>query len=179
MLICGSELGLTNYGRCSRVLTGAAVSGTAPKEAVCTRNGNIYEKALIEEYIREHGKDPVTGEELRADDLIVLKSSEVHSITPPSAQSIPSLLSAFQNEWDSVALELFELRKQLADTKKELATALYHHDAAVRVAAKAIKERDEAKLALQELSTSIGAGEDDDQEAEDAAHAAQAAQAQQ
>lgn len=75
---------------------------------------------------------------------------------PPSFNSIPSLLSTFQNEWDSLALEVFALRKQLHKAREELSAALYHHDAAVRVAAKAIKERDEARVALQELAVSIG-----------------------
>lgn len=78
---------------------------------------------------------------------------------PPSFSSIPSLLSTFQNEWDSLALEVFTLRKQLHVTREELSAALYHHDAAVRVAARAIRERDEAKSALQQLAVSIGKGE--------------------
>lgn len=68
------------------------------------------------------------------------------------------MLSSFQNEWDSLALEVFSLRKQLHKARSELSAALYHNDAAVRVAARAIRERDEAKLALEELSIAIGNG---------------------
>lgn len=51
------------------------VSGEAPQVPVASsKSGTVFEKRLIEAYIAEHGKDPVTGEELTTDDLIELKS---------------------------------------------------------------------------------------------------------
>jgi pre-mRNA-processing factor 19 len=50
------------------------VSGEAPTNPVAsTKSGTVFEKRLIEAYISEHGKDPVTGEELSTADLIELK----------------------------------------------------------------------------------------------------------
>ena len=76
---------------------------------------------------------------------------------PPTLTSIPSLLSVFQNEWDALALESYNLRQQLGQTRQELATALYQHDAAVRVIARLTRERDEARDALSKVTISAGA----------------------
>lgn len=59
--------------------------------------------------------------------------------------SIPSMLSAFQNEWDSVVLESYNLKEQFNNVRQELSQSLYQHDAACRVIARLIKERDEAR----------------------------------
>lgn len=99
----------------------------------------------------------MTGEELTTDDLIDLRSSRVVRPRPPTLTSIPSLLSVFQNEWDALALETYTLRQQLAQTRQELSTALYQHDAAVRVIARLTRERDEARDALSKVVISSGA----------------------
>jgi pre-mRNA-processing factor 19 len=114
---------------------------------------------LIEAYIAENHKDPVTGEDLELSDLLDLKSSRIVTPRPPSLTSIPSLLSTFQNEWDALALETFTIRQQLHQTRQELATALYQHDAAVRVIARLTKERDEARDALSKVTISAGGGD--------------------
>ena len=118
--------------------------------------GNVFEKRLIEAYISENGKDPVTNEDLSTDDLVDLKSSRTVRPRPPTLTSIPSLLSVFQNEWDALAMETYTLRQQLAQTRQELSTALYQHDAAVRVIARLSRERDEAREALSEVTVNGG-----------------------
>lgn len=110
---------------------------------------------MIESYVAENGKDPVNGEELSTDDLIEVKSQRVVRPRPPTLTSIPSLLSTFQEEWDALALETYTLRQNLVQTRQELSSALYQHDAAVRVIARLTKERDEARDALS--SVSVGA----------------------
>lgn len=116
----------------------------------------MFERRLIESYIAENGKDPVTGEELSTDELIELKTARVVRPRPPTLTSIPSLLSVFQNEWDALALETYTLRQQLAQTRQELSTALYQHDAAVRVIARLSRERDDARDALSKVSITKG-----------------------
>ncbi|KAK6521113.1 hypothetical protein TWF506_001345 [Arthrobotrys conoides] len=132
-----------------------AISGETPQTpAISSKSGHVFEKRLIEQYIQEHGKDPVTGEELKLEDLVDLKTSRTVRPRPPTITSIPSLLSVFQNEWDALALETYTLRQQLAQTRQELSTALYQHDAAVRVIGRLIKERDEARDALSKVTAS-------------------------
>lgn len=120
------------------------------------RLGHIFEKRLIEAYISENGKDPVTNEELTTEDLVDLKSARVVRPRPPTLTSIPSLLSVFQNEWDALALETYTLRQHLSQTRQELSTALYQHDAAVRVIARLSRERDEAREALSKITVTGG-----------------------
>lgn len=81
-----------------------------------------------------------------------LKASRIVRPRPPTLTSIPSLLAVFQNEWDALALESYTLRQQLTQTRQELSTALYQHDAAVRVIARLSRERDEAREALSGIS---------------------------
>ncbi|KAF1957823.1 Prp19-domain-containing protein [Byssothecium circinans] len=134
-----------------------AISGEAPQAPVASRkSGSVFEKRLIEAHIAEHHTDPVTGEDLTVDDLIELKSPRIVTPRPPNLTSIPSLLNAFQNEWDSIVLETFTLKQQLAQTRQELSTALYQNDAATRVIARLTRERDEAREALSNVTISGG-----------------------
>lgn len=57
-----------------------------------------------------------------------------------------------------MALETYNLREQLARTREELATALYQHDAAVRVIARLTKERNEARDSLSRITVTGGSG---------------------
>lgn len=117
----------------------------------------MYEKRLIDAYVAENGKDPVTGEETTAEDLLELKTAHIARPRPPTLTSIPSLLGVFQEEWDALALDAFTLRQTLLQTRQELSTALYQHDAAVRVIARLTKERDEARDALAKISVTATA----------------------
>lgn len=82
---------------------------------------------------------------------------------PPRAStqtSIPSLLVSLQSEYDAIMLESFTIKKaytasryvashstriSLTSRSQELANTLYREDAATRVIARLIKERDEAR----------------------------------
>ncbi|CAG8572491.1 3904_t:CDS:2 [Acaulospora colombiana] len=134
-----------------------AISGEPPQEPVVSKkSGNVYEKRLIEKYIAEYGKDPVSGEETSEDDLLEIKASpKTVKPRPPTLTSIPSLLAVFQNEWDSLMLETYTLKQQYQQVRQELSHALYQHDAACRVIARLIKERDAAREALANVQAHI------------------------
>lgn len=145
-----SDLGMVD------TVTNILVSGEAPEVPVLSRvSGNVFEKRLLDSYVAEHGKDPVNGEDMGTDDIVEIKTSRVVRPRPPNAASIPSLLSIFQNEWDALALETYAVRQQLHQTRQELSTLLYQHDAACRVIARITKERDEAREALSSVSQNI------------------------
>lgn len=132
-----------------------ALSGESAKDPVVSpKSGSIFERSLVESYISTLGKDPVNDEPLTVEELISIQTKLPVAAPPrpPAFNSIPTMLSAFQNEWDALALETYTLRKQLHSARQELSEALYQYDAAVRVAAKAIRERDEARQALEKLS---------------------------
>ena len=62
-----------------------------------------------------------------------------------NTSDIPSIINLFQSEWDAMMLETYTLKKHLQTVRQELSHALYQHDAACRVIARLIKERDESR----------------------------------
>lgn len=144
----------STFGRRSR----CAVSGEVPAEPVVSKkSGALFEKRLALKYIADNGTDPTTGEPMTADDLLELKTSPAARPRPPTATSIPALLTSLQSEWDAAMLEVFELRKQYKQVRQELTAALYHNDAAARVVARLTRERDEARAALANVQQTLGA----------------------
>ena len=139
------------------------VSGEAPQEPVISKkSGIVYEKRLIEKYISENATEPDTGEALTEEDLLPIKNSRIVRPRPATLTSIPALLKTFQDEWDTLSLEVYNTKEQLARTREELTTALYQHDAAVRVIARLTRERDEARESLSKVTVMEGAGNGDD-----------------
>ena len=64
---------------------------------------------------------------------------------PPTHTSIPALLHLFQNEWDALVLGTHTLEQKYNATRQELSYALYAQDAASRVIARLLRERDAAR----------------------------------
>lgn len=133
-----------------------SVSGVTPENPVVSRKtGHIFEKRIIEQYIAQHGNCPVTNEPLTLEDLLEVKSSKVPRPRPAHATSIPGLLQLFQNEWDALMIESFTMKQHLETVRQELSHALYQHDAACRVIARLIKERDSARQQLAQFQTRL------------------------
>lgn len=51
------------------------MSNEVPEHPVVSpSSGAIFEKRMIEKYIQEHGKDPISGEDMTVDSLIEIRS---------------------------------------------------------------------------------------------------------
>ncbi|EIW86474.1 nuclear matrix protein NMP200 [Coniophora puteana RWD-64-598 SS2] len=135
-----------------------SISGEPPQDpVVSTKTGHVYERRLILKYLADNGTDPVSGEKLEEADLISIKASaKAAAPRPPTATSIPALLHTFQNEWDALVLEMSNLRQQNNSLRQELSYALYAQDAANRVVARLIRERDSSREALSNVQASMG-----------------------
>jgi pre-mRNA-processing factor 19 len=120
----------------------------------------LFEKKLVEKFVKETGKCPVTNELMSLDDLMPLKANKTVKPRPSPATSIPGLLGLFHDEWDALMLETHSLRQSLHNVRQELSHALYLHDASTRVIARLIRERDEARSSLQNVKATLAAESD-------------------
>lgn len=97
----------------------------------------------------------MTDEPLQQDDLLALSTSKAIRPRPVPATSVPSLLSLLQDEWDATVLETHQLRRSLHAARQELSHALYQHDAATRVIARLIRERDSFRDRLEHTTAAV------------------------
>jgi len=133
-----------------------AISGEVPKEPVCApKTGLLYEKSIITKALEATGKCPVTGQQLEDNDLVVIKSSKVVAPRPPTGNAVPNLLQTLSTEWDTLMLEMFELKQQLQNTREELVRTLYERDAAVRVIARLQRELESAKAGIADSNRNV------------------------
>ena len=138
---------------------------TTSDEVVVTPSGHVCLKRLLLSKLSETGgMDPFAeGRPLSEDQLITLSSTsgsgggKALPPRPQQATSMPSLLTLISNEYDSLVLELFDTRKALEETRRELSQALYQNDAAIRVVARLAQERDAAQAQLEQWNGSVGA----------------------
>ena len=124
-------------------VTHCALSGEILKNPVVSmKSGHVFEKSLIEKHILNTGQCPLTDSDLVQSDLIALKVSEAARPKALVENSVPNILTLLQTEWDTVMLDVYNLRANLDETRKELAHSLYQHDAACRVIARLVKEKE-------------------------------------
>ena len=117
---------------------------------ISKKTGHIFEKELLEKHLKIHKQCPITSEEMSMDDVIEIKNNKLPSQPKQiSSTSIPSLLKTFQNEWDELMLESYNIKKKLQDTRQQLSHSMYQYDAAIRVIARLTQERDRALQYVQ------------------------------
>lgn len=86
---------------------------------------HVFEKGLILKQIEASGQCPITGVNLAASDLVDLQVAKSAAPKPVGANSMPGMLRLLQNEWDTLMLEVYTLKKNLEQARKELSHALY------------------------------------------------------
>ena len=134
-------------------ITHCGLSGNVLTDpVVCIKTGHVYEKSVITQHINQTGRCSITNCQLSLSDIIPLQVSPAAKPKPLSHSSVPGLLSALQEEWNSTVLETYSMKKQIDLLRQELSHSLYQYDAACRVIARILKEKEQLVSALQELS---------------------------
>ena len=75
-----------------------AISGEIPQQPVVSRKtGHLFERRLIEKALQaSENRCPVTGEELKPEDLLPVACDLAQRPRPLSATSLPAMLAMFQ-----------------------------------------------------------------------------------
>ena len=146
--------------------TTCALSGELlSQDAVVTPSGHVCSKRLLLTKLSENGgRDPFDETRPLSEDALIELQQQPSTITAPptSATSIPSLLKTLQSEYDALVLELWDTRQQLQTARQELAQALYQNDAALRVVARLVGEKDEARKSEVTTATTTTDGSSDE-----------------
>eukprot|EP01128_Nolandella_sp_AFSM9_P010241 TRINITY_DN7049_c0_g1_i1.p1 TRINITY_DN7049_c0_g1~~TRINITY_DN7049_c0_g1_i1.p1 ORF type:complete len:504 (-),score=101.94 TRINITY_DN7049_c0_g1_i1:119-1561(-) len=129
------------------------MTGEVAEDPVVTPTGDVYSRRTIERHIATNGADPLTHDPLTVEQLVPVKLNNPQAVRPraATATSVPALLGSLQTEWDALMQETFTLKQQLDTARTELSHALYQNDAACRVIARLIKERDSARADVEKL----------------------------
>ena len=142
-----------------------AISGEQTAKPVIAPSGHVFERSLIEKLVKETGENPMTKQPLSVEDLIPINTDVSAKNIKPRATahaSIPGLLQTFHDEYDGLMLELYETRKRLGESERELASMAYQVDAANRTVARLVKERDEARAMVASGGGGCDQNDDDD-----------------
>lgn len=102
-------------------------------------NGLIYEKSTLEKYMLDFKKAP-DGSEVQEFQEIKIKNN-----IPTTTHSVPNILMNLQNEFDAVVIESYEIKRKYQELSTQYTNALYELDAAKRVIARLVKERETFK----------------------------------
>ena len=132
-----------------------AISGEATSHpVVITTTGYVCDRDLLDKHVKQEGHVcPVTKRAFDpSKDVVEIRASPAFRPRTTPASSIPGLLGLLQNEWDALMLEVHDLRTAYQACRQELSQTLYMHDAACRVIARLVRERDELRAQIVDKS---------------------------
>jgi len=109
---------------------------------VSKTTGHIYEKKIIEKYITNFGKCPITSNPMTTEDLIKVNTQLFSKPKSTKENSLPGLFSQLETQMENVLSETYQLKQKVDSSREELTHSLYQNDASLRVISKLIKEKD-------------------------------------
>lgn len=126
-----------------------AISGHPLEDPVISKDGYIFERRLIEAFIGQSGKCPVTGSPLTLGDLRPVVTNHSNKALSTDSISFPELIQAFQAEWERNQIDSYNIKAQLDSLNEELSKCMYQQEASLRLISELARERD---IALSEVA---------------------------
>ena len=134
-----------------------SISGYPPEEPVISKDGYIFEKRIIESFIAENGKCPVTGSQLTLEDIRPVVVNNGNKALAVDSASLPELFKSFQTEWERLQVDSFNTKAQLDLLNQELSTCMYQQEASLRLISELTRERDTALSEVARLQEELAA----------------------
>ena len=129
-----------------------SLTGNVVEEPVVSKlTGHIYEKNIIEKYISNFAKCPITQNSMTINDLIKVNTQNFTRPKFIKENSIGGLFSDLQNGMQNLLAETCDIKKQVDNGREELTHSLYQYDASLRVISKLVKERDSIIQEINEM----------------------------
>lgn len=122
---------------------------------ICLKTGYIFNKDLIENFIDSTGKCPITQIQITKDDLMEIKGGEYSKPRNINNTSINGLFEMFKNEFDSTVCEVTQLKKEIDNTKKELANSFYKYEASINIINRLIKDKELVRNQMEKYKKAI------------------------
>lgn len=130
----------SNFLVCS--ITGKATTNPV----VSLKTGKVYEKSTLAKHIDMYGTSPATNQKMTHNDYLELKGqNKIEETNPLEKKGVHELVEMLRDDYDGVSIEIYAMKKYIAKLRRELSHSLYQNDAACRVVARVLKERDEAR----------------------------------
>lgn len=129
-----------------------SLTGNLIEEPVVSRlTGHVFEKNIIEKYISNFGKCPISQNPMTENDIIKLNTQKFQIPKTIKENSVGGLFSDLQDGMQNLLKETYDLKKQVDNGREELSHSLYQYDASLRVISKLIKERDNIIQEINEM----------------------------
>lgn len=127
-----------------------ALSGKfTTQPVICRKNGLIFDKDLIMNYISTTGICPITSIPLTTDDILDIDNANYNPPRSTEDSSINGLFNSSQQEMNDLIGEIGELKQKIIDMKKELTYESYKYEASINVINNLIQEKELANIQLE------------------------------